>query len=90
MDLNTFLARYVEQKHVKGAPVGLGPHSPLLTDPWPYQASRAASELPPETTPHPTRLCVAAGCDPSLPPHPLLPPLLPLRTHRPFTLLEIS
>lgn len=85
MDLNMFWMdpknTAQKQRHFKRAPVGLDPRSPLLTDPWPCRASRAASELLPEMTPHPTRLCVVADCDPS-PPPPLLPPrLLPLWTN---------
>lgn len=72
-----------KQRDFKGAPVCLDPHSPPRTDLWLCQASRAASELPPVTTLHPTRLCVAADWDPSPPPSLLLPPLrLPLWTHK--------
>lgn len=81
--LNVYECKVQTQRDFKGAPVCLDPRSPLQTDPWLCQASRAASELPPETTPHPTRLCVEADCDPSLPPSLLLPPLpLPLWKHK--------
>lgn len=66
----------------RGVPVCPGPRSPLLIGPWLCQASRAASELLPEMTPHPTRLCVWAGSDPSPPPRLLPPRLLPLWTHK--------
>lgn len=71
-----------KQRHFKPVPVCPGPRSPLLTDPWLYQASMAASDLLRETTPHATRLSLWAGSGPSPPPRPLPRPLPPLWTHR--------
>lgn len=66
---------------LRQVPVCPGPRSPLLTDPWLCRASRGASVLPPEMTPHPTRLCVWADYSPSPPPRLPLLLLLPLWKH---------